>query len=514
MSALFPAAVFSSRMVLQRGKPINIWGEELAHRSITIKFMVNTVYAQPEKNRWKAVLPPANEYGGPYSMEISDGVETKVFDDIMIGEVWLAGGQSNMELELRNCLGGAEELKISAESNVRFYYTNKNPFMDEKFYLEEHNTCWNTASEENSKYWSAVGYFFAKKLAAEKNCTVGVIGCNWGGTSASAWISNEYLMSDKDTRSYCDEYNSAMYGKTFEEYCRELTDYREWEAEWNPKIEEYYSMHPHDGSWDEAQEYAGGLSRYPEPLGPKSPFRPSGLYKTMLERVMPYSLAGFLYYQGESDDHKPLTYYKLLKMLIKQWRDDWNDDTLPFLFVQLPMFLNAGEEDHKRWCFIREAQLKVHLEDKNTGLAVILDKGEFNNIHPLDKKTVGERLFLQAMHHVYGTLPADDAYGPVFREASAENGGMLLRFDHGEGICSASEKLTGFEIAGTDKTYFNAKAEIRGDSVFIRSDDVKKPVYARYAWFNWGDISLFGKNGIPASPFRTSEDDGSSFIGY
>ena len=507
MAALFPAAVFSSRMVLQRGKPINIWGEEFAHRNVKISFMGNTVSAFMDKKRWTAVLPPVDEYGGPYSMEISDGVETIVFDDIMIGEVWLAGGQSNMELELRNCAGGREELeKYAADSNVRFYYTNKIAFMDEEFFLREHKTGWQTASSENVIYWSAVGYFFAKRIAAEKNCTVGVIGCNWGGTSASAWISDEYLHSDDDTRSYCDDYARAMYGRSFEEYCRELADYREWEAEWNPKIEEYYRLHPDDGSWDDAQEFAGSPSRYPEPLGPKSPFRPSGLYKTMLCRVMPYTLAGFIYYQGESDDHKPQIYYKLFKMLIKQWRDDWNDDSLPFIFVQLPMFINAGEKDDRRWCPIREAQLKVHLEDPHTGMAVILDSGEFGNIHPLDKKTVGERLALQAMYHVYGLISADDAYGPIFSGCEAGGSGMMIGFSYGEGMYSASDKLTGFEISGADKVFYPADAEIRGDKVFVSSSEVAEPLYVRYQWVNWGEVTLFGKNGIPASPFRTYTD--------
>ena len=510
MKTLFPAAVFSSRMVLQRGKPINIWGEELARKNITVTFLGNTVYAQPEKTKWKAVLPPVEEYGGPYSMTVSNGTDTIVFDDIMIGEVWLAGGQSNMELELRNCLNGTEELKHTSDSNVRFYYTNKNAYMDENFYLAEHRTCWNTASEENSLYWSAVGYFFARRLAEEKKCTVGIIGCNWGGTSASAWISKDYLVTDPDTKTYVDEYDAAMYGKTFEEYSRELADYREWEDEFNPKIAEYYSLHPTDGSWEEAQKFAGSPSRYPEPLGPKSPFRAAGLYETMLRRVMPYSLAGFIYYQGESDDHKPYIYGKLLKMLIKQWRDDWNDETLPFIMVQLPAFINAGEKDRHNWCFIREAQLNVHLEDSHSGLAVVLDKGEYGNIHPLDKKPVGERLALQAMCHVYGMISPDEAYGPIYKEMKTDRNEAVIYFEHGDGMYCNGDNLRGFEAAGSDGIYHPAAASINGNTVRVRSDEVLSPVYVRYAWANYPEFSLFGKNGIPASPFRTSEKDGSS----
>ncbi len=392
-----------------------------------------------------------------------------------------------------------------------FYYTNKNPYMDENFYIEEHRTRWQTASEENSRIWSAAGYFFGKRIAAEKHCTVGIIGCNWGGTSASAWVSRSDLLSDDDTRSYVDEYDRAMYGKTFAEYGRELADYREWEKEWEPRIAEYYSLHPNDGNWNDAQEYAGGLSRYPEPLGPKSPFRAGGLYETMLSRVCPYPLAGFIYYQGESDDHKPHTYEKLLKMLIARWRADWNDDTLPFINVQLPVFINDGETDRHNWCFIREAQLNTFLADRNTGLAVLLDKGEYNNIHPLDKKTVGERLALQALHLVYGLADASAACAPVYKSMTVSGNEAVIGFYNGEGLYADGE-LSGFEIAGADKRYYPAKAEIRGDTVAVRSEDVSEPMYVRYFWVNYGKVTLFGGSGIPASPFRSSADDGSDVI--
>ena len=139
-------------------------------------------------------------------------------------------------------------------------------------------------------------------------------------------------------------------------------------------------------------------------MGPKSPFRPAGVYETMLKRVMPYTLAGFIYYQGESDDHKPNSYYKLLKMLIEQWRNDWKDDTLPFIAVQLPMHMERGDENRTNWAVIREAQMRMHRTVKNTGIAVISECGEYGNIHPVDKRPVGERLELQALCHVYGKI--------------------------------------------------------------------------------------------------------------
>ncbi|MGN0641638.1 MAG: sialate O-acetylesterase [Huintestinicola sp.] len=512
MSILSAAAVFSSHMVIQKGKPVSVWGMDYSGRKVTVSFCGKSVSVTAEDNKWSAVLPPVNEYGGPYEMVITDSCGEKVvFEDVMVGEVWLAGGQSNMEFELQNCSTGADELKNISEvgKNVRFYYTKKNPYIDEFFYADERNNGWALADSEGSRYWSAVGYYFAKKLSAELGAVVGVIGCNWGGTSASAWMSRSRLESDKDTRSYVDEYEKAMEGKTFEQYLEELEDYRRWEREWQPKINEYYSLHPEDGSWEEAQEYAGSPSRWPEPLGPKSPFRASGLYETMLKRVMPYTLAGFIYYQGESDDHKPNIYCKLFKMMIDEWRSGWNDNTLPFICVQLPMFINKGEEDRKNWCLIREAQMKMHLTTANTGIAVALDCGEFNNIHPVNKVPVGERLALQALFHTYGKISEDMAYGPVYKDSYPADGGMMIEFDHAaDGFeLRGEEKASGFELAGADKIYYPASAEIlEGGRILLRSENVSEPVYARFKWVNYGEVTLYGKNGIPAAPFRTSPE--------
>ncbi len=500
------AAIFTDHMVLQRNKNITVWGSAYNGTEITIELGGNKVTAVTDEGSWKAVLP-AMEAGGPYELKATDnsGAEI-VFHDVMIGEVWLAGGQSNMELELQNSLNGKEVLADIKDVNVRFYYTQKIPCIDDYFNFAERNGCWTIASPDTAAIYSAVGYYYAKMLSEKLGVTVGVIGCNWGGTSASAWMSREFLEKDVDTKTYVDEYEAAMEGKTFEQYCKERKEFFEWEKEWQPKIGEFYAKNP-EGTWDEAQAYAGP-SRWPEPMGPKSPFRPAGVYETMLKRVCPYTVAGFIYYQGESDDHKPTIYYKLLKLLIEQWRTDWEDDSLAFMLVQLPMFLNRGEEDHKRWCYIREAQMRVHETTKNTGIAVILDKGEYGNIHPVDKQPVGERLALQALYHTYNTIPANEAYGPVYKSCDYVDGGMLVSFDYAwDGIELCGEKPIGFEIAGADKKYVEADAEIRGDKIFVKSDKVAAPVYLRYNWTNYGDVTLFGRNGIPVAPFRTSRND-------
>ena len=509
------AAVFSDNMVLQRDKKLRVFGRGDEGSRITVALCGKTGDTVCRDGKWVVYLPPLPAAEGA-AMEISDGTDTVRFENIAIGEVWLAGGQSNMELELQNADGGKELLRGGVKENkilekVRFYYTPKAACEGEELLALEAESGWELFNEADAAKWSAVATFFARDLAQRladegMDVTVGIIGCNWGGTSASAWTGRKMLEQDSDTRSYVDEYDKTMEDKTFEGYLAELAEYEEWYNAWQPKINEYYATTPNP-TWEGAQEYAGP-NRWPEPLGPKSPFRPSGLYETMIKRVCPYTLAGFIYYQGESDDHKADTYYKLLKALIEQWRTDWEDDSLPFIFVQLPMFMNEGDEDFKHWCKIREAQMRVHRTTANTGIAVALDKGEFNNIHPLDKEPVGYRLALQAMYHVYGKISADEAYGAIYKSCLCTEGGILLSFDHAkDGFDVKGEKIVGFEIAGVDKKYAPADAEIRGDKIFVRSEEVIEPLYLRYNWTNYGEVTVYSKNGIPLAPFRTSCND-------
>ena len=214
-----------------------------------------------------------------------------------------------MELELQNCLGGKDYLANDKEPNVRYYYTQKNCNMDEKFFLDEENTGWSCFDSESAKAWSAVAYFYAKELAAKLGVTVGIIGCNWGGTSASYWMSRQSLERDADLKAYLDDYDNAIAGRSREEMDKEYLDYVKYEEEWQKKSVEFYSSHP-DGTWDECQAYCG-VSKYPGPMTPLNPFHATALYDSMVKRVCPYTIRGFIYYQGETDDNRPKTYFKL-----------------------------------------------------------------------------------------------------------------------------------------------------------------------------------------------------------
>lgn len=497
------AAVFSSNMVLQREKPVNIFGYGRDGDVVAVQSEGVRRTAKVIDGRWLVKLPP-HKAADNVTITVSCGEENKIFTNVCYGEVWLAGGQSNMELELQNCRE-KDALQNDKEPNVRFYYTQKKVIKEEDFFETEKNTGWTEFSSENAKAWSAVGYFFAKELAKKLGVTVGVVGCNWGGTSASHWMSRESLEKDSDMREYLNDLDKATEGKSDEELKKEWDEYHAYDMAWYQKSLVFYKEHP-DGSWDECQEFCG-KNLYPGPISEYNPMCPTVLYKSMIQRVCPYTLRGFIYYQGESDDHRPRTYYKLFRELIGLWRNDWGDDSLPFLFVQLPMHRYKADPDYKHWCLIREAQMKVFDTVKNTGIAVALDMGEFNEIHPKSKEPVGHRLALQALYSVYGfENMKDEAFSPMYESFQLTDGGMLLSFRYCSGFKVEGE-VCGFEIAGEDKEFKPAKAEFRGEQIFISSEEVPEPLYGRYNWTNYGDVTVYGVNGLPLAPFRTCTDD-------
>lgn len=502
MKTIRCASVFSDHCVLQRNKIIRVWGVAPNGTPITVTFAGHSADTVAASHKWSVALP-AMDAGGPYVLEIlSEGKVFQHLEDIMIGEVWLAGGQSNMEFALSADADHEEAFAAAPASNVRFYQVQQHAYKDDYFYAAEHENHWMTGTDENLGIWSAVGYYFARKLAAELHITVGVIGCNWGGTSASAWQDKDSICQYKDTQIYWEEYADILAKQNPEAYEKELEEYIAWHADWQPRMDAFYAEHP-TATWDEAQAVVG-ICKWPGPMGPKHEFRPAGLYETMLQRVVPYTLGGCIYYQGESDDHRPHSYYHLLKSLIGVWRRDFEDETLPFLFVQLPMHHYLSDETNDRWCYIREAQMQVHKELAHTGLAVAIDCGEYNNIHPVHKSEVGRRLALQALHHVYNMLPAEDAYGPIYRDFTIKDNTITLIFEHAEqGFTTKGDKITGFELAGADNIYRPATATIEGSSIRLISAEISAPIKARYLWIDYADVSLLGANGLPVAPFRT-----------
>ncbi len=519
MGHLRTAAIFSDGMILQREVPICVFGTCEGVQTITVSLGDMEVITDSRAGEWKVLLPP-KPAGGPYQMKIAAKEETITYEDVYLGEVWLAGGQSNMEFELRHCSTGHEELSNEKDPLLRFYQVNRAACMEEDFYEKEDKNHWQYETEDSFGTWSAVGYYFAKRLRAELSVAVGIIGCNYGGTSASCWIGKEILGKDSDTSAYLEDYEKACRNRTKEEYLKELSEYREYEAAWNKRVDEVYKNNP-DILWSEVQKIAGPC-RWPEPLGPRSPYRASGLYETMLKRVCPYTIRGFLYYQGESDDHRAGTYAKLLRQLILQWRMDWDNLSLPFLFVQLPMYIGREEKDRGNWAVLREQQNEVYQTVKNTSMAVILEAGEFDDIHPKNKLVAGERLASHALAKVYHKNLNPEA--PSLQYAIRSGNKVLLYLKDTQGVLcykedQAFEKSreryvsketgdeiseSGFEIAGEDGVFHSATIQIEGNCIVVMSEQVILPRYLRYAYHNFSPVTIFGQTGIPLSTFHTT----------
>ena len=560
MAKIQVAAVFSDNMVLQRDKNINIFGwiswdendkdffvkAELFNSKGDLLADNTGVFAPCEglrdhtsnTSKWVVALSPQTAQDGCTLKLNLSGKEEIDFKNIAIGEVWLAGGQSNMEFELGNCTEGPEALADTTgengAKNVRFYYTNKISWMDQHFYEAEKNTAWQTWDSPVKNAWSAVGFFFAKKLSQDLGCTVGIIGCNWGGTSASAWMRREYLEKDDDLRTYLTEQEEATAGKSIEQQCREYEEYEVVQAEWQKKCDALYAANP-DMTWNKAQEILGN-SPWPGPHSCKNPFRPCGLYDCMLNRVLPYTLKGVIWYQGECDDHKPYSYAKLFSKLIDNWRTDWKDPELPFVFVQLPNHRNEYDKDFKHWCLVRAAQEKVHHMVKNAFMTCALDLGQFNDIHPKAKKVLAERMEQNALANVYNLKNAQDVLSPMLKSYTIKGadptntnsfGKIILTFENAAtGFVAREDKInldyykrmeqhqgnnvspafTGFEIAGTDGNFYPAAYRFGQqqddlNTITVSSPLVKNPVSARYAWYNYGPVNVFSKNGLPLAPF-------------
>ena len=496
------AAIFSDRMVLQREKPIAVWGDGRDGQRVTVTLGGSSAACTVRNGKWRVTLPPMPA-AAHLTMTVQCGAVQIVYREIAVGEVWLCGGQSNMEYEIRNELHGSEVLaSLTPDCGVRFYYTPKQRMIDDYFEDVERNTCWNEATPEQAGAWSAVGLYFALKLAKKLGVTVGLIGCNWGGTSASVWVSRDVLEQSAETRPYLEDYDRATAGKTYEQMIAGFDEYAAYQDAWWGRYSQLLEEHP-ETSWEDALKIVGE-SRYPGPMGPKNECRPCGAYETMLQRVAPYTLRGFLYYQGESDDHRPESYETLLTALIGCWRRDWEDDSLPFLNVQLPMYRPASEPDRKHWCIIREAQERVYHKLRNTGLAVLTDCGELDNIHPTDKAPVGERLYLQALFEVYGMMPQKTATAPMLKSSYPEGQSLVILTEHADSGFRLTGEPAGFELAGSDGKFVPAKAVFAPNRITLTANGISEPKYARYAWRNYAEVTVYGMNGLPLAPFRTS----------
>ena len=498
------AAVFSDNMVLQRGVPVRVFGtceDVCGDIYVSVPEMGISAKASVNNGRWSALLPAASACRS-CTLEITSDIRRIVFRNVAYGEVWLAGGQSNMQFELRNDKDGISALKNCHKENVRYYNTPKCSYFGEDMKRAESRSCWTLPSEEGSGEWSAAGYYFAAELSRRLGVTVGIIGCNWGGTSASAWVSEDVLSRDSRLAVYLDDYDKAVEGKSEEQMTAEYLEYTATRNKWIEKV--VACMNEKGLRWGEASALCGE-DPYPGPMGHLHPERPCGLYSTMLCRIAPYTVRGVLWYQGESDDRHPEVYYTLITSLIGLWRTMWHNDSLPFIIAQLPVYGEEGHETDTSWSLIREAQMKVYETVRNTGLAVLLDCGEFGNIHPIDKAPVGHRMYLQALSEVYSLADRKDTLPPVYSHVECGEDELRVYFDNMYGVRTETGWASGFAIADAEGEFFPAdEAEFDGCGVLhLKSRFVEYPVRVRYLWNNYAEVKLFGVNGLPIPPFRS-----------
>ena len=482
-------ALIGDNMVLQQGRQVAIWGTADAGEQVTVTLGEQKETATAGSNgQWKVELGPQRK-GGPLEMTVS-GKNTVIIHNVLVGEVWVCSGQSNMEFAVWNRRGVFGGVKNQDQEVAAANYPLLRLFTVKQAVAGKPQSDvqgqWVVASPETVGNFSAVGYFFGRDLHRTMKFPMGMIAAYWGGTEAEAWTNDAALEADPDLKVVADSWRQRIgeFPHVLEQYEQKL------------------------GEWEKAAEdaEANGKVVLPFPDAPEDPrshpWRDAGLWNGMIAPLTPYAIAGAIWYQGEANTDFPYQYRKVFATMIQQWRRSWSEGDFPFLFVQLAN-LNAGRKNPNLWAVLRESQEKT-LALPKTGMAVTIDIGESNDIHPKNKQEVGRRLALAAEGIAYGRKI--EYQGPTFKSLRADKGTLRLRFTHVPGgLVVRRQRLMGFEVAGQDQQFFPAEATIAGDDVTLSSLRVPKPVAARYAWANDPKCNLYNKVGLPAPPFRTDD---------
>ncbi len=487
-----PHALFTDGMVLQQGVGCPIWGtadpgEEISASLDATYLAVGAKSIQAEADgRWKITLPSSTiKAGGPYKLTIK-GKNTITLKEVYVGDVWICSGQSNMEWPLRLTHNAEEAIKNAKNSKIRLFTVPKNT-SDKPLDSFIGNPKWQECNPDTVRNFTAVGYYFGRDLQKALDVPIGLIHTSWGGTRAEAWTSRPVLEQHEEWKGEIPAYlrAKANYLEALDKYINDLKKFRE-----SAEKDEVQGMPPS------------------APVFPRNANSPSVLYNAMIAPLIPYAIKGAIWYQGESNAGKAYAYRKLFPTMIQNWRDDWKQGDFPFLFVQLAPFMQiVSEPQESAWAELREAQLLTTLHCKNTGMAVITDAGDPKDIHPTKKEPVGARLALAARGIAYGQNI--EYSGPVYDKMTVKDGKAVLHFTHvGKGLEAKDGPLQGFTIAGADHKFYNAKAEIQGDTVLVWCEKVTEPVAVRYGWANCPVVNLWNKDGLPASPFRTDDFPG------
>lgn len=443
------ASMFSDHMVLQRDMKVPIWGTAAPKAKVSVKLDDNaakTAEADAD-GKWKVALDPL-EAGGPHELTVAAGNESLKLTDILVGEVWIASGQSNMEWTVAKSKDPDTEIAVADWPEIRFIDVPNQTGDQPRDSFE--SAGWQVCKPETIPPFSAVAYYFGRDLHEKLNVPIGLIGCNWGGTLMEAWTSREALEASPT-------FAPAVAAAKAEPKSEEDADFRKQQPQ----------------------------------------NQPAALFNGMISTVVPFAIRGAIWYQGEGNAGRHQQYAELSKLMIADWRNRWGQGEFPFLLVQLAAYEPGGDN----WPLLREAQFQT-LEVPNTGMAVAIDIGHRTDIHPQNKQDVGARLALAARAVAYGE---DIEYsGPVFREMKIDGSEIRLSFDHvGGGLKGKSEPLKGFAVAGADGKFVPADAEIDGAQIVVSSPAVAEPKAVRYNWAAYPDGNFYNAEDLPAVPFRT-----------
>lgn len=469
--------IFSSHMVLQRNMPVHLWGWGAPGEAVSVTFRGETrSTTTDELGRWSLFLAPGAA-GGPFVMTVQNsnsGANSIRFDDVLVGDVWLASGQSNMEFEMRKSATAATDLPAANSDHIRLLTVNKKTADYPQTDFD--GVGWTASTPESARDFSAVAWYFAREIEAREHVPVGVIDSTWGGTIAESWTRLTALGQDAALAPVF-----AVRGQMIDHEATALLE----------------------GKLHDQQRAEAIAAGKPAPQFPWNPmldtWAPARLYNGMIAPLTPFPIRGVIWYQGESNSalaRAPL-YERLFETLITDWRGQWAEGDFPFLYVQISNFKSSPQED---WATIREAQRRT-LKLRNTAMAVTIDVGNPDNVHPTDKVTVGHRLALAARKISYGEALEDS--GPTIRQTTTEGSALRLWFNHATGLHVQGGPLASFEVAGSDGVFHPALATIDGSTIVLTSAEVTHPVWARYGWANSPDCHLFNGDGLPASPFTT-----------
>ncbi len=475
--------MLSAHAVLQRDRPIHVWGWSDPGACVRVQFHGQSAQACGNAvGMWSTYLQP-EAAGGPYLLTVAaesggDGAKLSV-EDLLVGDVWFASGQSNMEMPLKGfgadtpVKDGAKEIAAATHPQMRLLRLEKKAM---SYPLDDVPETWTTCTPETAAAFSAVAYFFGRELEESEHVPIGLIDATWGGTPIESWISLEAIGQDAGLMPLFASRAEFVAGRAEMPATLAAEKREDAEAVKQGKPKPRHQWHPgEDASWN-----------------------PSYLYNGMVAPVTGYTVRGFLWYQGESnsDPERAPLYKREMPALIKDWRAQWGEGELPFLWVQLSSFDSPREE----WGQVREAQ-RESLSVTNTAMAVSYDVGTPGNVHPPDKQTVGHRLAVGARTISYSEKL--EWSGPLVRSADRTSDTVRVRFDHAEGL-HASGAVKGFQVVGKDGVFQPARATIEGDSVVVASDAVKEPVGVRYGYENVTDANLQNRANLPAAAFAVT----------